>query len=56
VPIITEHPATAIIFVGSQLTIVLLGRRNGAGVGNFLGISWDYPLVNKQFAIENGHL
>ena len=26
VPIITEHPATAIIFVGSQLTIVLLGR------------------------------
>ena len=25
VTIITEHPATAIIFVGSQLTIVLLG-------------------------------
>jgi hypothetical protein len=25
VPIITEHPATAIIVVGSQLTIVLMG-------------------------------
>ena len=32
------------------------GRRDAGGMDGFQGVDKDYPLVNIQKAIENGHL
>ena len=46
VPVIEAYPATAVIFVGSLLTLVFGAARHRGLAGLFIGFSWirdDFP-------------